>query len=60
MGFGALAGQAADRNWSFLLLLHDPCHRAPIYLLEADIRSLLHTAGLRYTVTCPFLKDEYF
>ena len=30
MGFGALAEQAADRNWSFLLLLHDPCHRAPL------------------------------
>ena len=60
MGFGALVGQAADRNWSFLLLLHDPCHRAPLYLLEGDYRSLPHTAGPCLTVTCPSLKDEYF
>ena len=42
MGFGALAKQTADRNWSFLLLLHDPCHRAPLFvecLLESDFRS---------------------
>ena len=51
MGFGALA---ADRNWSFLLLLHDPCHHAPLfveYLLESDFRSspiLLGSAKLSH------------
>ena len=40
MGFGALAGQATDRNWSFLLLLHDPYYRAPLYLLGANFQSL--------------------
>ena len=30
MGFEALAKRAAVRNWSFLLLLHDPCHRTPL------------------------------
>ena len=59
MGFGALAGRRLIGIGLFLLLLHGPCHRAPLYLLEADFRSLLHTAGLRYTVTCP-LKDTYF
>ena len=54
MGFGALAEQTADRNWSFLLLLHDPCHHAPSfveYLLESDFRSspiLLGSAKLSH------------
>ena len=38
MRFGTLAVQEANRNWSFLLLLHDPCHRAPLYQLKANFR----------------------
>ena len=60
MGFGALAKQTTGRNWPLLLLLHDPCHRAPLYLLEYDFRSLLHAARLCKTVTCPSLKGGCF
>ena len=59
MGFGTLA-KTADRNWSFLLLLHHPCHCAPFSVLESDFKSPLHTAGLCQTVICPSMKDEYF
>ena len=59
MGFGTLA-KTEDRNWSFLLLLHDSCHYAPFSVLESDFRSPLHTAGLCQTVIFPSMKDEYF
>ena len=59
MEFGTLA-KTEDRNWSFLLLLHDSCHCAPFSVLESDFRSPLHTAGLCQTVICSSMKDEYF